>query len=1738
MKLRNRFLSVLFRLGMLVVLLVPSVPTGILQSAQASEPRAPEPAVVATTNSIRLAVVSQRSSPVDQGGSGVLAGDPITEYEFIINDDNSGDPLQPMYPDCSPWMDETHTTVNPNYPESCSWVSVGGQPSYAPIVTQGDQDRLNLTTPLTITPTVTSTGKYLISVLADGFKVGGAWFNLPIEEPGLITVSLQPHLLPAATISVRVFNDVSITNGAPDQPPEEYVPGGAIPSMAGFEAHVADWGGETTTDLYGNPLCAQYQPGNGPNGYEWVDGAPVYIEGTGGRCVSDDYGNIHIPNLGPNRWAVSVVPPDGEGWIQTSTLEGNLDWDTWIQEGATGYDTEFVTAGEPFPFTIFGFVKSTAYTGTVDVPITGTPGSGGTIQGTIVKAEVFTPYQGGLPYLGHLWGGLSGAKIARPIANPNIALQDLLNGDTTVYVGQGDVDGHFSITGVPDGNYNLSYWDSSLMNLLDLVQVTVRNGEVVDLGVLFQTGWFSEVYGHVFVDDNENGKMDPGEQGVDAFPVVLRRRENSEMDRGAILVATEPDGRYFFENMYPLNQWLVLEAYADNYYTTGVTFQATNQTTETTILGNGVDVGVLPVIGQGGRLDWGVKPYDPGTNGSIVGSVFYDTTRNELDPRFQAIEPWAPGIPNLTVNLYDTVPCPNDGSPCDASGQYLLAPDGSYARGALLETVTTEQWERPTDCIARDVDGNPVQQQVLPVDPTGHGCIEAPLMGIQFQAGFASVNGNYGFGDLQPGDYLVEVVVPNDDYGYPLYKVGMEEDVNVADGDAYVPQPQRTDEPDIPPPACAGSFHTVDVEGIGVDGYAPVSLPNGVVVPASNPVHNPGFVDMGGSPYEGTQRPLCDVKLVTVSNGRSVAPGFTFFTEVPIPGRYWGLIIDDLSLSIDPKSTLLGEKRSVPYAPVGIYDYANNLLNTVISDYNGYFDVLLPSTNTINCPSPSGVCANLYRLVGNDPGQPGKLNPTYNPQYRTIAATFEVFPGLIIPADLAPTQVAISIQAPGAQTTNPPTCRLPDNQPQFFAANEVVFNSGTGGQLTIQGMNFGARGPLSRIRLTTNVLTISSWTDNQVVANVPSGLSPGYYQLDLRTQGQQNLVNAVTIHILGGNYNPSVYRVGPGRPYAVIQDALNDAAGVQRALVVVYPGMPGLFNPNGVYYENLIIHSNVKLQGVGPGGVRPDSSFAPGSVISGLSFGGDTPTAEAWRALLASLTWVGNQNVAEGAVITVLAERTNQFVDNNVNRAIIDGFKIEGGDQQGFPNNINQIGGGQTGLPPQVVVQGGGIFVNAYARGLHISNNVIQNNGGSYAGAIRIGTPDLEPTDPSHDAQNDNILIRYNQILANGGTNLAGAVGIFNGAQNYRIDLNDFCGNFSAEYGGAISHYGYSPNGQINNNRIYFNQSYDEGGAIMIAGEMPRNPTANLSQGAGPVEIYSNIIQSNLANDDGGGIRFLMAGNYQFNVYNNFIVNNVSTHEGGGISLNDAPNVRIFNNTIMKNLTTATAATSTGAAAPAGVSTVQNSALLQATLPGGAPIFSNPVLFNNIFWDNRAGTWDGTGISGIGAQGDPSPINLWDLGVADGSGMLRPVYSMLSVDNLPYMIPHGSNQIGVDPQVVATYDTSVIALPWRGNPNFVGVILLAFDLPPTQMGDYHLLPSSPALNQGTGNWQGVQAPLRDIDNNVRPIQGRYDIGADERNAVGGGNLNANSVEFDVPLTTIPGAAIEVHDIFLPLSIGN
>jgi hypothetical protein len=312
---------------------------------------------------------------------------------------------------------------------------------------------------------------------------------------------------------------------------------------------------------------------------------------------------------------------------------------------------------------------------------------------------------------------------------------------------------------------------------------------------------------------------------------------------------------------------------------------------------------------------------------------------------------------------------------------------------------------------------------------------------------------------------------------------------------------------------------------------------------------------------------------------------------------------------------------------------------------------------------------------------------------------------------------------------------------------------------------------------------------------------------------------------------------------------------------------------------------------------------------------------------------------------------------------------------------------------------------------------------------------------------------------------------------------------------------------------------------------LPSVPTA-LSEGSGPVTIDANIIQANLASDDGGGIRLLQASGSHvsranpgtISITNNTIANNVSAHEGGGIAIDDAAFVNIVNNTIAKNLTTATAVTSDGLPAPAGLSTAANSDLLQNRLsntnlfPGSATLaataFSKPTLLNDVFWDNRAGSFQGGWVTGIGGtlpDGSANDTNNWDMGVVDVPGTLAPTHSVLQDGSGVQSDP--TNTLGVDPVFTQGYDVTVNVLASRMYPAFRQSVIVAELLPPSLMGNYHFGAGTPARGLGAagtsvvwGTWTyPVQAPSTDIDGDPRPtVTGtgaaqvrRYDAGSDQ-----------------------------------------
>jgi hypothetical protein len=239
-------------------------------------------------------------------------------------------------------------------------------------------------------------------------------------------------------------------NGQPDEPAES--------GLAGFSATLSDVFGLVSTDVFGNPICTIYQHDSA--GKVILDpgtGKPV-IQTVGGACLSDANGDVFIPNMGPNRYTALVAAPKGQTWYQTTTLEGNIDFDTWVMENSSGYDTEMTVGSEPFPPTFFGFVKATS------LPAASLTGE---VKGVVAAMKNYVPGVGGLTAGGTIWGGFAGAKIDKVIPHPLLALSSLTQGDQAVYVGVGDLNGAFDIKNVPDGDYVLTTWDAPISYLLD-----------------------------------------------------------------------------------------------------------------------------------------------------------------------------------------------------------------------------------------------------------------------------------------------------------------------------------------------------------------------------------------------------------------------------------------------------------------------------------------------------------------------------------------------------------------------------------------------------------------------------------------------------------------------------------------------------------------------------------------------------------------------------------------------------------------------------------------------------------------------------------------------------------------------------------------------------------------------------------------------------------------------------------------------------------------------------------------------------------------------------------------------------------------------------------------------------------------------------------------------------------------------------------------------------------------------
>jgi hypothetical protein len=1788
------------------VLATTAVVTALAMTPVAHAVTEPPAAAATATGSITLHVASARD--INSGPGFVHEGDPITSYKWIINADDTGDPgtaANPLTSQCLP-ATAPGGSSDPDYAETCPWPSTRPTSGIAPIMAQGDETELNDTTALDGLPA----GKYLISVTADDFKIDGAHFTVTGGGTQLVNVAMNPTPLPLTTYRIQVFNDRVPVDATWEQDAENGLAGfhAHLTDVLGDVS--TDYYGNALCTVY----VHENANGTGPIVFDDDGKPVVDTARSTGACTSNRAGEIVIPNLGPNRYAATVTPPAPTAgqtyqWVQTTTLEGGHDHDMWEQEGETGYDTEVTRGAEMVAPVQFGFVRTQALQvparnaptgevkGVVDAGLAYIAGQSGQVgpdgnAGTKLDEPINRPWIA----LSDLDRGDSSVYVGRGNADGSFEIKNVPDGSYQLTAWDDDqnyilrsFNVEVSDGGVTDvGTVMLVGW---FTHITGNVFIDANGNGKRDSGEQGVPGF------GLTLRERDNSLMDQYTNTVttndaghydiqQAYPlskwVILEAFNTRYTTTGVTYQAeNEPRPTTKLGGLVDLNVLPIIG-----------------------LRGN-VDWGVQPYgPGENGGIA-GTVSYDTTRNeldpADAVSEDYQPGVANVPVRLFAPVPCTAAPAdrPNECRQGYEIVPLKVQ-DPGGAPGDMIDNDDpdrGAFVKGPeLQDSYTSETWAPPHGCTARMYNGQPLtDQQALPEFGAASGrlCVESPMMGVQAgpsddtpgEAG-QTVNGNYGFAtsklnlyppgnannpapnhdlplyadlaqngyDEQPlraQDYIVSVDIPNDPVdGKPMYEVTKEEDLNVFDGDSYLPQenyppatPAEASDPAGPPDATP------------LPPSQPPSQQAGIISPCVGPLHtvhvtNPNFNAGGGSPFEGYDRPLCSDKLVTVRSGQATAPNFNLFTDVPLPTHFWGLTINDLGLTLDKRSVGYGEAQGLPYVPIGLYDWTGRLVDTVHTDFNGMYEALEPSTDTYNCPVPAGPCANMYRFVGNDPGSPDHPNADYNPRFRTIAATFQGWPGLYTVTDEAPTQVANVILLPDTAVANSTVCDLGPAYPQLFSVDKPYVRIGNGSTaasrtVTLRGTGFGATA--GTVRVGATLVTPSSWSDSQIVFTLPSSLTApnmGSQAISItRADNGLSTFNGLTIQILNqfsnasrgqSALNPQIAEVGPGKAYATVQAAIEAATPTSQRpywLVVVWPNAQTAANPRGEYNENVIVHHQVKIQGVGPGGFLPSGAFVPGSILDGSGFNVDNPNGLAWVTRISSLTYSGDPQVPDSAVVTVLDDPQRAFTVPSSYPVSIDGFTITGGAQADFGGNINALTGGirtPYGATGALVTQGGGVYVHSNVRNLQVTDNVIVGNGGSYGGGVRVGTPYVG------DNRNYGAVISRNQIRDNGGTNLAGGIGLFAGSRGYQVTGNALCGNFSAEYGGAVSAFGYSPpNGgtvdRIANNRIWFNGSYDEGAGVMIAGELPANPLG-LSEGSGPVNINSNVITANLANDDGGGIRLLQVSGTHItlnnpepiNITNNTIANNVSAHEGGGIALDDAAFVNVVNNTIAKNITTATAITSDGTPAPAGLSTAANSDALQARLNStGFPatrtqtlrstMFSKPTLLNDVFWDNRAGSFAGGTVYGIGGtlpDGSDNPVNNWDMGVVDFAADLTPTHSVVQT---PEGTSNDATNSSADPLFASPYDIQLNVLSLRAFPAFRQAIVVTELLPLNLLGDYHLQASgssarglgaaSTTVSWGTGTnpWTyTVPAPSPDIDGNARPgAGGRYDAGSDQ-----------------------------------------
>ncbi len=430
-----------------------------------------------------------------------------------------------------------------------------------------------------------------------------------------VTVTVMPTPFPPGKLSVMVFEDDFPLNGEQDS-------GGGVdilspnePGLGGFNiilwdtyGSLGDVVGQDGFDMFNQPLsnalAGTIDPTSGfdacpvsANPLQATDhglvtgngGGPAPASGMTGMIVtcpkyeSDNKtlsplaGQAVIYNLMQDKFSVQAYPgadriARGEEWLQTNTLDGQHPHDSFIRIGEPSYFQEYGPAGYHVSI---GFANPKIINARHDAVCSGAYGPVGpcnnTIQGQVnIERLSRTPDQRLYPSGSH--DGLAWTQCWASLGDPDA--QDFM-------FAKCDSEGNFKFTGVPGGNWRITFGDQWNDQIIDGLSTPANVGCIptppattcptgtlttLDMGHVGVQQWQSNVLTRTFIDDNKDGVWEPGEIGIPFIYTFVHYRDGSR----ANALTTDFNGVANFNETFPLFNWYVVETDSGRYKTTGI----------------------------------------------------------------------------------------------------------------------------------------------------------------------------------------------------------------------------------------------------------------------------------------------------------------------------------------------------------------------------------------------------------------------------------------------------------------------------------------------------------------------------------------------------------------------------------------------------------------------------------------------------------------------------------------------------------------------------------------------------------------------------------------------------------------------------------------------------------------------------------------------------------------------------------------------------------------------------------------------------------------------------------------------------------------------------------------------------------------------------------------------------------------------------------------------------------------